>query len=422
MNSRIEQARRFIPGGVNSPVRAFRAVGGDPVFVRGGCGAWITDADGRDYVDWVGSWGPLIAGHAPPRVVAALADQLERGTSFGMPTELETELACQIVERMPSCERVRFVSSGTEATMSAIRLARAATGRDEIVKVDGCYHGHADGLLVRAGSGLLTLSIPGSPGVPRAVAELTRVVPFNDAPALARLLEQRPARVACVIVEPVAGNMGVVPPAPGYLEALRELTRAHGTLLIFDEVMTGFRVHRGGAQALYGVRPDLTCLGKVIGGGLPAAAYGGRAELMDRVAPAGEVYQAGTLSGNPLAMRAGLETLALLDEPGAYESLERQAAALGQVLVAAAEEARVPATLNRVGSMLTLFFTAGPVTDLASAALADTGRFATFFHRMLKRGVHLPPSQFEALFVSLAHGEREIEHTAAAARAALATT
>ncbi|HKQ62034.1 MAG TPA: glutamate-1-semialdehyde 2,1-aminomutase [Candidatus Polarisedimenticolaceae bacterium] len=413
---RFVEAQRYIAGGVNSPVRAFRAVGGSPIFFRSGRGPRVVDVDGREYVDYVGSWGPLIAGHAHPHVVAALQEQAERGTSFGAPCELETELARRICERVPACERVRFVSSGTEAAMSAIRLARGASGREELVKIDGCYHGHADSLLVRAGSGVLTLGIPGSPGVPAALAALTHVVPFNDVAALERLLDERGSRIAALILEPIAGNMGVVPPAPGYLAAVRELTRRHGVLWILDEVMTGFRVHRGGAQGLYGLEPDLSCFGKVIGGGLPAAAYGGRAELMAQLAPTGPVYQAGTLSGNPLAMRAGIETLELLDEPGAYEKLERTSAQLEAILAGAASEAGVPVQLNRVGSMLTLFFARAAVTDQASAAASDTERYAAFFHGMLARGVYLAPSQFEALFVSLVHGPAELQATAEAAR------
>ena len=420
MERLFEEARRLIPGGVNSPVRAFGAVGGTPVFAVSGNGARIRDAEGSELIDYVGSWGPLIAGHAHPRVVAAVQEQAARGTSFGMPTELESELARRISERVPACERVRFVSSGTEATMSALRLARGATGRDEVVKAEGCYHGHADSLLVRAGSGVMTLSLPGSPGIPSALAALTHVVPFNDAAAVERLLDQRGDRIACMILEPIAGNMGVIPPAPGYLEAVRRSTAEHGVLLILDEVMTGFRVHRSCAQGLYGVVPDLTCLGKVIGGGLPAAAYGGRAELMEQLAPTGAVYQAGTLSGNPLAMRAGIETLDLLEEPGAYERLEKTSADLERALLTVAEEAGVPATINRVGSMMTLFFTAGPVVDFESASASDVKRFATYFHGMLEGGVYLAPSQFEALFVSLAHGEAEIEATVEAARKALA--
>jgi glutamate-1-semialdehyde 2,1-aminomutase len=419
MERLFEEARRLIPGGVNSPVRAFGAVGGTPVFAVSGNGARIRDAEGSELIDYVGSWGPLIAGHAHPRVVAAVQEQAARGTSFGMPTELESELARRISERVPACERVRFVSSGTEATMSALRLARGATGRDEVVKAEGCYHGHVDSLLVRAGSGVMTLSLPGSPGIPSALAALTHVVPFNDAAAVERLLDQRGDRIACMILEPIAGNMGVIPPAPGYLEAVRRSTAEHGVLLILDEVMTGFRVHRSCAQGLYGVVPDLTCLGKVIGGGLPAAAYGGRAELMEQLAPTGAVYQAGTLSGNPLAMRAGIETLDLLEEPGAYERLEKTSADLERALLTVAEEAGVPATINRVGSMMTLFFTAGPVVDFESASASDVKRFATYFHGMLEGGVYLAPSQFEALFVSLAHGEAEIEATVEAARKAL---
>ncbi|MCP3980184.1 MAG: glutamate-1-semialdehyde 2,1-aminomutase [bacterium] len=408
-----------MPGGVNSPVRAFQAVGGTPVFLARGTGPRVTDSEGNEYVDYVGSWGPLIAGHAHPRVVEALREQAGLGTSFGTPSELETQLARRVCERVPACERVRFVSSGTEATMSAIRLARGVTERPELVKIEGCYHGHVDSLLVQAGSGVMTLGIPGSPGVPDELAGLTHVVPFNDADAIERVLSAREGRVAAVILEPIAGNMGVVPPAAGYLDAVREITRAHGALMILDEVMTGFRVHRGGAQARYGVEPDLSCFGKVVGGGLPAAAYGGRADLLDRVAPTGPIYQAGTLSGNPLAMRAGIETLDLLDEPGAYERLESTAARLAQGLGAAAARSGVPTTLNRVGSMMTTFFGEGTVTNYATAAASDTERYAAFFHGMLRRGVYLAPSQFEAAFVSLAHGEEEIEQTVRAAHEAL---
>jgi glutamate-1-semialdehyde 2,1-aminomutase len=417
---RFDEAKKYIPGGVNSPVRAFQAVGGTPLFIESAAGPRVRDVEGREYIDYVGSWGPMILGHAHPRVVEALREQLARGSSFGAPTEVETELARRICERVPACERVRFVSSGTEATMSAIRLSRGATGRDELIKVDGCYHGHVDSLLVRAGSGVLTLGIPGSPGVPEPLAALTHVVPFNDLPALDRLLEERGDRIACIILEPIAGNMGVVPPAPGYLEGVRERTRRHGVVMILDEVMTGFRVHRGGAQALYGIEPDLSCFGKVIGGGLPAAAYGGRADLMEQVAPGGPVYQAGTLSGNPLAMRAGVVTLDLLDEPGAYERLDASAGRLERGLAAAAEGAGVPLRSNRVGSMLTGFFTDAPVTDFAGAARSDTERYGRYFHAMLARGVYLAPSQFEAAFVSLAHGEAELDATVRAAEEALA--
>jgi glutamate-1-semialdehyde 2,1-aminomutase len=419
MEHLFAEAQRFLPGGVSSPVRAFQAVGGTPLFVRAARGARLRDGEDRELIDYVGSWGALIAGHAHPRVVAALQEQAARGTSYGTPTELETELARRICRRLPGCERVRFVSSGTEAVMVAVRLARGATGRDEIVKLEGCYHGHADSLLVRAGSGVMTLGIAGSPGVPQAVAALTHVVPYNDAPALERLLEARGERIACVLVEPVAGNMGVVPPAPGYLGRLRELTRRHGCLLVLDEVITGFRVHPAGAQGRYGVAGDLTCLGKIMGGGLPAAACAGPAALMEQLAPSGPIYQAGTLSGNPLAMRAGIATLEILDEPGSYEQLERAGARLEAGLAQAARAAAIPAVVNRVGSMLTLFFAGGPVTDYASAGRADTTRFAAFFHEMLARGVYLPPSQFESLFVSLAHGEQEIAATIQAASDAL---
>ena len=422
MERLFEDASRLMPGGVNSPVRAFGGVGGTPVFLERGAGATVTDADGRDYIDYLGSWGPLIVGHAHPRVVAAIRDQAGKGSTFGAPTELETELARRVVAAFPSCAKVRFVSSGTEATMSAIRLARAATGRGGVLKVDGCYHGHVDSLLVKAGSGVLTLGIPGSPGVPAELAALTLTVPFNDVGALERALEEHGKTLACFIVEPVAGNMGVVPPAAGWLQAARELTRRHGVVLIFDEVMTGFRVGPGGAQGLYGITPDLTCFGKVIGGGLPVGAYGGTADLMDRVAPAGPVYQAGTLSGNPLAMRAGIETLDILAEPGVYERLEALGARLQAGLEEAARSAGVPAVVNRVGSMLTGFFTAGPVTDYASAARSDVNSYARFFHAMLARGVYLAPSQFEAAFVSTAHDEFLVDRTSAAAAEAMTET
>jgi glutamate-1-semialdehyde 2,1-aminomutase len=419
MDRLFEEANRLMPGGVNSPVRAFGSVGGTPVFLERGHGAIVTDADGREYIDYLGSWGPLIVGHTHPRVVAAIRDQAAKGVTFGAPTELENELARRVIGLVPSCERVRFVSSGTEATMSAIRLARAATGRSGLIKVEGCYHGHVDSLLVKAGSGVMTLGIPGSPGVPPELASLTATVPFNDAAALEKTLDAHGRDAACLIVEPVAGNMGVVAPNPGCLQAVRDLTARHGVILIFDEVMTGFRVAAGGAQALYGVTPDLSCFGKVIGGGLPVGAYGGPAELMNRIAPAGPVYQAGTLSGNPLAMRAGIETLDILATPGTYERLEAISARLAAGLAAAAAKAGVPAVVNRVGSMLTSFFAAGPVVDYATAAKADTGRFARFFHAMLARGVYLAPSQFEAAFVSTMHDEALVDRTIAAAAEAM---
>lgn len=420
MERLFAEAQRWIPGGVDSPVRAFGGVGGTPVFFESGAGARVRDAAGNEYVDYLGSWGPLIIGHCHPRVVAAIRDQAGRGTSFGAPSELETELAKRVCARVPACEKVRFVSSGTEATMSAVRLARGATGRDRVVKVDGCYHGHVDSLLVKAGSGILTLSLPGSPGIPEALASLTHVVPFNDAEAVRALFGERGREIACLIVEPIAGNMGLVPPADGYLQALRALCDEHGVVFILDEVMTGFRVERGGAQTRYGVTPDLSCFGKVIGGGLPVGAYGGKAALMDRIAPAGPVYQAGTLSGNPLAMRAGIETLDLLDEPGVYDRLEAASARVQAALEHGARAAGVPLTVNRVGSMLTPFFTTGPVSDFASAFRSDTKTYARFFHAMLQGGVYLAPSQFECAFVSTAHGDSELEASARAARAAFA--
>jgi glutamate-1-semialdehyde 2,1-aminomutase len=414
MQDEFERAQRVIPGGVNSPVRAFKGVGGTPVFLDRGERARITDTSGKTYIDYVGSWGPLIAGHAHPAVVAGVVEQAAKGTSFGAPCTLETDLAERVCERVPACDQVRFVSSGTEATMSAIRLARGASGRDELIKIEGCYHGHVDSLLVQAGSGVMTLGLPGSPGVPAALAGLTHVVPFNDATAVESVLAERGEKIAALIVEPVAGNMGVIPPVSGYLERLRELTAASGVLLIFDEVMTGFRVHRGGAQALYGVDPDLSCFGKVIGGGLPAAAYGGRADLMQQIAPTGPIYQAGTLSGNPLAMRAGIETLDLLDDE-AYRRLEQLAARLQDGLTRVAQDAGAVMTSNRVGSMSTAFFRAGEVICYADAAASNTDRYARFFHGMLEQGVYLAPSQFEAAFVSLAHNEDDIDATIAAA-------
>jgi glutamate-1-semialdehyde 2,1-aminomutase len=404
---------------VNSPVRAFRSVGGEPFFVARAEGARIWDVDGRSYLDFLGSWGPLILGHAPRQVVEALSEAACRGTSYGAPTPQEVELAQLLTQALPSMEMVRLVSSGTEATMSAIRLARGATGRQKIVKFEGCYHGHADSLLVKAGSGGATFGIPDSLGVPASLALLTITLPFNDLEALARAVEAEGQEVAAVIVEPVAGNMGVVPPAPGFLRGLRELTRRYGVLLIFDEVITGFRVAYGGAQSLYGVRPDLTCLGKIIGGGLPVGAYGGRRDLMEQVAPLGGVYQAGTLSGNPLAVAAGLATLAVLSDSGVYARLEALGQQLQEGLESAALEAGVPLTVNRVGSMLTAFFTGESVTDFASAKRSDTQRYAKFFHGMLERGVFIAASQYEAAFVSLAHTGADLEAATEAARQAL---
>ncbi len=416
----FEQARRYLPGGVDSPVRSFRGVGGDPIVVASAAGARIRDVDGNEYIDYCGSWGPLILGHAHPEVVEAVREAAGRGTTYGIATEAELTLARLVCECVPSIEMVRFVSSGTEATMSALRLARAFTGRDQILKFDGCYHGHSDGLLVQAGSGVATLSLPDSPGVPRAFAELTLVSPYNDLAALEAVFGRNGRGLAAVIVEPVAANMGVVPPAAGFLERLRDLCSENGTLLVFDEVMTGFRVGLGGYQALSGVRPDLTCLGKIIGGGLPVGAYGGRREIMEMVAPSGPVYQAGTLSGNPLAMAAGIATLGLLKRQGLYEELEAKAARLQAGLEAAARQAEVDLRVNRVASMMTPFFTVDEVTDYESARRSDTARFAAFFHAMLERGVYLPPSQFEASFVSTAHSIEDIDATVEAARAALA--
>jgi len=417
--SLFEAAGRVIPGGVNSPVRAFRGVGGEPFFVAHGKGARIWDVDGRSYLDFLGSWGPLILGHAPAPVIAAVTEAATRGTSYGAPTGLEVEMAEAITRAFPSIELVRLVSSGTEAAMSAIRLARGATGRPFLVKFDGCYHGHADSLLVKAGSGGATFSIPDSAGVPGPLAQLTLTAPFNDLDAVRALFRERGREIAAVIVEPIAGNMGVVPPRPGFLEGLREITLAHESVLIFDEVITGFRVAYGGAQELYGVRADLTCLGKVIGGGLPVGDYGGSRSLMSHVAPLGNVYQAGTLSGNPLAVAAGLATLAELRKPDVYRRLDALGGELERGLRSAADQARVPLTVNRVGSMLTGFFCEGPVTDYASAKRADTKRYARYFHEMLSRGVFQAPSQFEAAFVSLAHTDADIALAGRAAAQAL---
>ena len=411
-------AQNLIPGGVNSPVRAFRGVGGTPRFIQSARGATITDVDGKTYIDYVGSWGPMILGHADEEVVAAIQEVAVKGTSFGAPTELEINLAQEVIDAVPSIEMVRMVSSGTEATMSAIRLARGVTGHTKLVKFEGCYHGHADSLLVKAGSGVATLGLPDSPGVPAALAENTITVPFNNAPALEQVFAEH-TRVAAVIIEPVVGNMGCVPPLPGYLEAVRKLTHDHGALLIFDEVMTGFRLARGGAQERYGITPDITTLGKIIGGGLPVGAYGGSREIMNNIAPAGSVYQAGTLSGNPLSMTAGLVTLRRLRDKSVYERLERSSKKLCEGLAAAAHEAGVATVTNRVGSMWTSFFTSEPVIDWDSANKSSRELYGKFFHTMLDEGVYLAPSQFEAAFVSLAHTDEVIEQTLEAARKAI---
>jgi glutamate-1-semialdehyde 2,1-aminomutase len=416
----FERAKEIIPGGVNSPVRAFRGVGGSPLFIQSAQGATITDADGNTYLDYVGSWGPMILGHAHPEVIGAIQSAATRGTSYGAPTELEIQLAEEVIDAFPSIEKLRLTSSGTEATMSALRVARGFTGRPKIVKFEGCYHGHGDSLLVRAGSGVATLGLPDSPGVLPEVAQNTITVPFNDTRALAAVFAEAGDQIAAVIIEPVAGNMGCVPPGENYLADLRRITAKHGTVLIFDEVMTGFRVARGGAQQLYNIKPDLTCLGKIIGGGLPVGAFGGRREIMDQVAPVGPVYQAGTLSGNPLAVTAGLTTLRLLKSLNPYPQLERAAARLVEGMNEAAAEAGIRAVSNRVGSMFTTFFTADPVTDWASANRSDREAFARFFHAMLAEGVYLAPSQFEAGFVSIAHSEEIIDKTIAASRTAFA--
>ncbi|MFZ2633602.1 MAG: glutamate-1-semialdehyde 2,1-aminomutase [Desulfosalsimonadaceae bacterium] len=411
----FEQAKRIIPGGVNSPVRACRSVGTDPVFIESAMGSRLIDADGNQYIDYVGSWGPMILGHSHPDVMAAIQRVLTRGTSFGAPVDLEVELAEMMIDAIPSIEKVRMVNSGTEATMSAIRVARGVTGRDTIIKFDGCYHGHADSFLVAAGSGVATLGIAGSPGVPDAVIRHTFSLPYNDLDAFASLMKKSGDGIAAVIVEPVAGNMGLVPPKAGFLEMLRSETEKHGALLIFDEVMTGFRVAYGGAQSLYNIRPDLSCFGKIVGGGLPVGAYGGRNDIMSQVAPEGPVYQAGTLSGNPLAMAAGIATLKVLKQPGFYEALEASSARLAGGLAQAAAKTGTRAVINRVGSMLGMFLTDRPVASFDDAKTADLVKFAGYYRKMLERGIYLAPSQFEALFVSAAHSDQDIDDTVVAA-------
>ena len=417
--SLYERAASIIPGGVNSPVRACKSVGADPLFIERGEGCMIYDADGNGYIDYIGSWGPLILGHRHPAVVEAIIAVLERGTSFGAPTDLEIQLAQMVIDAVDSVDVVRMVNSGTEATMSAIRLARGATGRDIVIKFDGCYHGHADTLLVAAGSGVATLGIPGSPGVPEAVAQHTISLPFNDKDAITRIMDEKGDQVACVIVEPVAGNMGMVPPADGFLETLRALTQKHGAVLIFDEVMTGFRVAYGGAQSIYGITPDLTCFGKVIGGGLPVGAYGGNKDIMSQIAPQGSVYQAGTLSGNPIAMTAGIATLEQLKKEGVYESLGQKSSRLVAGLAHAAQNAGVAARVGHVGSMLGMFFTDRDVACFEDAKTCDLELFARFYQGMRRQGVYIAPSQFEALFLSTAHSDEHIDATANAAEQVL---
>jgi len=414
----FEAALSLMPGGVNSPVRAFKAVGGHPIFIDRASGCLMYDADGNEYIDYVLSWGPMIAGHTHPAVTEALKEAVSRGTSFGAPTALEIELTRMVRDAFPSMELVRLVNSGTEATMSAIRLARAHTGRDKILKFEGCYHGHADSLLVKAGSGVATLGVPDSPGVPADFAKNTLTAPFNNFEAVKMIMENNGSDIACIIVEPVPGNMGVVPSADGFLRMLREITTQYGTLLIFDEVMSGFRVAYGGAQELYGITPDLTCLGKIIGGGLPVGAYGGRKEIMEKIAPSGPVYQAGTLSGNPLAMTAGIETLKILSQPGTYERLNRLSEQLSQGFSDAAKSAGATVYNTGVGSMVCTFFTEGPVTDYESAKKSDTVAFGKFFLAMLEEGIYLAPSQFEAIFLSIAHKEEHVEKTIRAANKA----
>ena len=414
-----QEAQQLLPGGVNSPVRAFRGVGGEPIFIDSARGPYLFDVDGNRYLDYVQSWGPMILGHAHASVVEAVIQASKRGFSFGAPTEAESELAKMVIESVPSIEMVRFVNSGTEATMSALRLARAYTGRHKIIKFSGCYHGHADMLLVQAGSGVATMGLPDSPGVPPEATGNTLIAPYNDIEAVEMLFDTYPTEIAAVIVEPVAANMGLVLPQPGFLEQLRSLTKAYGALLIFDEVMTGFRVALGGMQERVGITPDLTCLGKIIGGGLPVGAYGGRREIMEQVAPLGAMYQAGTLSGNPLAMAAGIATLTEMRKPGQYEELERKSQMLGNGLERVKNETGVELQFARIGAMFCLYFTGQPVTDYASAKSSDTASFAQYFWNMLARGIYLPPSQFEACFISLALDDEMIEETIESARLAL---
>ena len=414
----FKEAQRYIPGGVNSPVRAFRAVGGTPLFIQRAQGSRIWDVDGREYIDYVASWGPMILGHAHPQVVEALQRAAERGTSYGAPTALEVELASLIVDAVPSVELVRMVNSGTEAVMSAIRLARAHTARDKTIKFEGCYHGHSDGLLVRAGSGATTFGTPDSPGVPEDYAHNTLLAPFNDLEAVQDLVAANSGQIACIVLEPIAGNMGVIPPREGFLARLRKLCDQEGIVLIFDEVITGFRVGWSGAQGIYGVMPDLTCLGKIIGGGLPVGAFGGKQEIMEKLAPLGGVYQAGTLSGNPLAMTAGIETLKLLKVEGQYQRLEEKASLLCTEAEKIARTSKVPTSFTRVGSMFCTFFSPGPVMNYASAKKSDTEAFRRYFWALLEEGVYIAPSQFEAGFLSLAHTDEDIEKTLAALQGA----
>ncbi len=407
----FEEAQRYLPGGVDSPVRAFKAVGGTPPFIARGQGSRIYDEDGNEFIDYVCSWGPLILGHSHPQVVEALKQAVERGTTFGAPTELEVTLARMISSAIPSIEMIRFVNSGTEATMTALRLARAFTGRDKVIKFAGGYHGHADGLLVKSGSGLATLSLPGSPGVPASYAQNTLVAPYNNIEAVAQIFQSYPGEIAAVIVEPVAANMGVVPPQPGFLENLRSLTGDYGALLIFDEVITGFRVAYGGAQTIFGITPDLTCLGKIIGGGLPVGAYGGKREIMEMMAPVGPVYQAGTLSGNPLAMTAGIEMLKVLCQAGIYERLEKAASRLEEGIAQVVSSLNFRLNISRFASLLTIFFSDNVAVDFESVSAADTTLFGKFFQQLLTRGIYWPPSQFEAAFVSVAHSDEDIQYT-----------